>query len=60
MKNKNEVMLAWKIWHLISRLNDLIWDYYENEFIHQHLKESDQLYRASLLDYIDPDDPDVA
>ena len=26
MKNEHEVMLAWKIWHLISRLNDLIWD----------------------------------
>jgi hypothetical protein len=56
MKNENEVMLAWKIWHLISKLNDLIWDYYEDEFIHQHLQESEELYRGTLLDYINFDD----
>ncbi|MDH3878109.1 MAG: hypothetical protein OEU55_06315 [Desulfobacterales bacterium] len=59
MKSKNEIMLAWKIWHLISRLNDLIWDYYEDEFIHQHLKETDQQYRGTLIDYMSLDDPDI-
>ncbi|MHC4686877.1 MAG: hypothetical protein ACYTEW_21585 [Planctomycetota bacterium] len=33
MKTSTEVEIAWEIWHLISRLNDLIWDLYENEFL---------------------------
>jgi hypothetical protein len=33
MKTNTEIKLAWEIWHLIARLNDLIWDLYENEFI---------------------------
>ena len=59
MKDKNEIELAWKIWHLISRLNDLIWDYYEDEFIQQHLQDTDVQYRGSLTDYIRLDDPDL-
>jgi hypothetical protein len=58
MKSENEIKLAWEIWHLISRLNDLIWDFYENEFIDLHLKESDLLYRGNLPDYMGLDDPD--
>ena len=56
MKDENEIELAWKIWHLISRLNDLIWDYYEDEFI-QHLQNTDELYRGSLKDHMWLDDP---
>jgi len=33
MKTSTEVEIAWEIWHLITRLNDLIWDLYENEFL---------------------------
>ena len=29
MKDQNQVDTAWQIWHLISRLNDMIWDHYE-------------------------------
>ena len=32
MKTSTEVEIVWKISHLILRLNDLIWDLYENEF----------------------------
>lgn len=32
MKDK-EVDLAWQIWALIWRLNDLIWDRYEEQFL---------------------------
>ncbi|MGB5749876.1 MAG: hypothetical protein WBM69_23060 [Desulfobacterales bacterium] len=43
MKTSTEVEIAWEIWHLISRLNDLIWDLYENEFMNilekkEHIK----------------------
>ena len=33
MKTSTEVEIVWEIWHLISRVNDLIWDLYENEFM---------------------------
>lgn len=59
MKSENEIRLAWEIWHLISRLNDLIWDFYEDEFIDHHLKESDEEYHGSLTDYMSLDDPDT-
>jgi DNA polymerase IIIc chi subunit len=58
MKDENEIILAWKIWHLISQLNDLIWDYYEDEFIQHHLQETNVQYRGSLTDYMSLDDPD--
>lgn len=32
MKDK-ELDLAWQIWTLIWRLNDLIWDRYEEQFL---------------------------
>ena len=41
MKTSTEVEIAWEIWHLISRLNDLIWDLYENEFLNILEKEED-------------------
>jgi len=58
MKDDNEVKFAWKIWHLISQLNDLIWDYYEDEFIEKHQQHTSVLYRGSLNDYIGSDDPE--
>jgi hypothetical protein len=33
MKDEEEIKAAWEIWNLISRLNDLIWDFYEEAFI---------------------------
>lgn len=44
MKNENEVQIAWTIWHLMARLNELIWDRYENEFIEKHLKLEEDNY----------------
>ena len=41
MKTSTEVEIAWEIWHLISRLNDLIWDLYENEFLNILEKKED-------------------
>jgi hypothetical protein len=37
---------------------DLIWDYYEDEFIQQHLQDTDEQYRENLIDYMGLDDPD--
>jgi hypothetical protein len=33
MRDEDEINVAWEIWNLISRLNNLIWDFYEEEFI---------------------------
>ena len=56
MKEKVEVQLAWEIWHLISRLNDLIWDYYEDEFIRKNRQNTRVLYQGNLQDYSKDDD----
>jgi hypothetical protein len=57
MKDDNEVKFAWKAWRLISLLNDLIWEYYEDDFLdlqnHAHL-----VYRGSLDDHMGHDDPE--
>lgn len=41
MKDQNEIRLAWQLWDLTSRLNDLLWDRYGDEFIDIHLTEED-------------------
>jgi hypothetical protein len=56
MKDEIEIELAWKIFHLISQLNELIWDYYEDEFIKKHRQNTHVLYRGSLDDYMRRDD----
>ena len=56
MKDKVQVELAWEIWHLISRLNDLIWDYYEDDFIKKNRQNNRVLYRGNLKDYLKDDD----
>lgn len=39
MRDEDEIKVAWEIWNLISRLNDLIWDFYEEDFIELLKKE---------------------
>ncbi len=41
MKNENEVQMAWEIWILINRLNNLLWNRYEDDFIDIDLQEDD-------------------
>ena len=48
MKTSTEVELAWQIWHLISKLNDLIWDLYENEFM--NILENKEYHKSDLSD----------
>ena len=55
MKDRAEIETAWKVCNLISRLNDLIWDYYEDGFIELYLKEEYQNYL--LKKQIDDDIP---
>jgi len=39
MKTEKEIQMAWEIWMLINKLNDLLWDRYDHEFIEIHLQE---------------------
>jgi hypothetical protein len=32
MKTEKEIQTAWEIWMLINRLNDLLWERYEEDF----------------------------
>ncbi len=54
MKDRAEIETAWKVCNLISRLNDLIWDYYEDGFIELYLKEE---YQKHLRKQIEDDIP---
>jgi hypothetical protein len=58
MKDIIEIEIAWKIWHLISQLNELIWDHYEDEFIKKNRQNTRVLYRGSLKDYLKDDEFD--
>ncbi len=44
MNHEQEVKTAWTIWHLMEKLNALIWDRYENEFIEQALDLEEEKY----------------
>jgi hypothetical protein len=57
MKDEYEIKFAWKIWHLISLLNDLIWEYYEDDFL-QLQQRTHVFYRGSLDDHMGNDDPE--
>jgi DNA polymerase IIIc chi subunit len=54
MKDENEVRIAWTLWNLIAKLNDLLWDRYENEFIEHHLKDEEEKYWDDTQDDNNP------
>ena len=54
MKDKNEIQLAYTVWTLIAKLNDLLWDYYEEDFIQYQKQEV--IYTGNLTDHLDNDD----
>lgn len=50
MNNQEEIQTAWTLWHLMARLNELIWNRYENEFIEQYLKLEEEKYGQAQSD----------
>jgi hypothetical protein len=54
MKDEKHIEFAWKICNLISELNDLLWDHYEERFIEQQNEEV--IYRGNLTDNFGCDD----
>ncbi|MGD8837143.1 MAG: hypothetical protein PVI54_09790 [Desulfobacteraceae bacterium] len=49
MKDQSQIETAWQIWHLISRLNDLIWTHYEKEFL-DLVKKNDPFKPGNQID----------
>ena len=41
MKTEKEIQTAWEIWILINRLNDLLWERYEEDFPDIDLQEQE-------------------
>jgi hypothetical protein len=41
MKTQKEIQTAWEIWILINRLNDLLWERYEEGFPDIDLQEQE-------------------
>ena len=54
MEDEKHLELAWKVCNLISELNDLLWDHYEESFIEQQKEEV--VYRGELTDHMTKDD----
>jgi hypothetical protein len=44
MKSEDTIQTAWEISNLMARLNDLIWDQFEDEFIERYIKSEEQKY----------------
>ncbi len=42
MRPKDEVRQAWKLWNLLTDLNDRLWEFYENEFCAFYAEEEDE------------------
>ena len=56
MKDRKEIQTAWEIWILINRLNDLLWDRYEEDFPDIDLQEEEDKFLRSIES---PDLPDA-
>ena len=54
MKEQAEIETAWQVCNLICKLNDLIWDYYEEGFIDIYLKEE---YQRHVKKQVEDDIP---
>ena len=49
-KNVSEAKLAWMIWQALEKLNSLLWDHYEKDFLSFALQEDEQEYKTTLSD----------
>jgi hypothetical protein len=50
MKDQKEIQIAWEIWNLIERLNDLLWDRYEKGFLEIYLREEENKFLRTIGD----------
>ena len=50
MKDQKEIQIAFEVWNLTNRLNDLLWNRYEEDFLEIYLKEEDDKYLRTIQD----------
>jgi len=48
MKEEKEMQIAWEIWNLINKLNDLLWNRYEDSFLKIYSQEEDEKYLRTI------------
>jgi hypothetical protein len=48
LKDPKEIQIAWEIWNLVNKLNDFLWDRYEEGFLEIYLKEEDHKFLSTL------------
>ena len=48
MEDQKEVSIALEIWNLINKLNDLLWNRYEEGFLETYLKEEDHKFLRTI------------
>ena len=58
MKTQKEIQTAWEIWILINRLNDLLWNRYEEDFPDIDLQEEEDKFLRSIESQDLPDAED--
>ena len=58
MKDEKEIQTAWEIWILINRLNDLLWNRYEEDFPDIDLQEEEDKFLRSIESQNLPDAED--
>jgi len=49
-ENLTEAQIAWLLWNLHERLNDLLWERYEKEFIDWTMDENQRKERDRIMD----------
>ena len=49
-QNVSEAKLAWMIWQALEKLNSLLWDHYEKDYLSLALQEEDQECKTTLSD----------
>jgi hypothetical protein len=58
MKDKEEVQVAWALWQLMTRLSNLIWERYQNEFVQQYPEEEEEKFWDCLADIDQAEGPE--
>ena len=48
MKDQREIQIAWETWNLVEKLNNLLWDRYEEDFIEIYLKEEEDKFLHTI------------
>jgi len=46
----SEAKLAWMIWQALEKLNSLLWDHYEKDFLSFALQQEDQERKSTTSD----------